>query len=162
MNAKQDNRASADEKAEIAKEEWLASRGARSHVEVATMNEAQTGRAADRVGTLLLAAILDYSHARAIALAVNLCALADGRPNTRAWLDLNSASTEIAHVFACYVAFGNDPVAKLRVSGHGLGQRAIVWFERVADDIAARLRGEPGVIPNTDDLPAPPPVPPTL
>lgn len=121
------------------------------------MNEEQTARTTDRVGTLLLAAILDYSHARAIALAKNLAAAYNpGGKRSHTWLDYDRATSEIAHAFASYVAFGRDPVPLVKVAGHGLGERAIVWCQRVADDIAARLRGEPGAIPNTNDLPAPP------
>lgn len=120
------------------------------------MNAEQRKRSVDDTATVLLTASCNYKTARDFALATNLCALADGQPRSRVWLDLDNASSEIGHVFASYVAFGHDPVAKLRVGGHGLGERSIVWFQRVAEDIAARLRGEPGAIPRTDDLPAPP------
>lgn len=121
------------------------------------MNAEQRKRAHGDVATVLLTASCNYKAARDMALATNLCAVGAGEQRSRAWLDLDSASSEIGHAFASYVAFGHDPVAKLRVGGHGLGERATVWGRRVAEDIAARLRGEPGTIPSTDDLPAPTP-----
>ncbi len=121
------------------------------------MNEEQSSRTKDRVGTLFLAALMDYSHAYAMGLAKSLAAADNpgGQPS-RDWLDYDHARSEIAHAFASYVAFGRDPVPLVKVAGHGLGERAIVWCQRVSEDLAARLRGETGAIPSTDDLPPPP------
>jgi len=113
-------------------------------------------RRASPTADRLLRAVDDYSRAHVLVLADNMCAMDAGAPLSRGWLDLQGAASALSHAYAAFIAFGIDPVAKVRSETWPRGERGAIWYGRVADDLAARLVGTGGAIPSTDDLPPPP------
>lgn len=159
------DRVTADEKAAIAKEEWLASRGVEvrerpgyvaSRSAQITKAEAISARRNSRAALVMLEAAAEYMAAAATALEGCMSTMALDGEHSPGWLDLRNAASEIAHARAGYVAHGNDPVAKLKSAGDNLGERRVAWFVRVADDVHNRIIGNPGSVPRTNDLPSPP------
>lgn len=118
------------------------------------MNADQANRLNDETANALRSARYVLSAAAAEEVVRFWC----GAPQDRS-TDLCAAADVVTYALAAYVSHGSEPVNYVRTQcpitdaeGATFAARKRAWYERVADFLAAWLRGQHNAIPESSDL----------